>query len=148
MNTGGDMRCRLHFYPNVLQVHIDRELTKKYSVNFHSEDCACPEEKDRPSFITKLLQMNGVKMVQIDKYTVYISKGEVFNWEELLESIMNIFLYEFALDSEINFVEPHLEYVMNLATNLYDKRIKNIKLPNPYKLSVRERKNGKEKPKE
>lgn len=138
----------MHFYQNVIQVHLDQELTKKYVANFHSEACPCPEDQERPNFVTKLLQMNGIKLVQLDKHTAYISKGEVFTWEELLEPIMTIFLYEFALNSGITFVEPHLEFTPNPLSGTHDKKIKTINLPNPFKLTVRERKDGKDKPKQ
>lgn len=82
---------------NILTVHLDVNLYN-YKAKREKEwkDSDCFDDFDdfetepspySPAFRNHLLQIKGVQRVAFDKYSIDITKGEVFRWKVLVEQI-------------------------------------------------------------
>lgn len=124
----------LNFYETVLQIHLHQELTKKPIEIFHALECECPADKERPEFITNLLQVNGVVGIHIDRYALYIQKGETFTWEETIEDILFRLLAGLDPTGELKQTRIAREYVRNKQNELMYRERKLEKITDPYRI--------------
>ena len=125
----------LDFYYAVLQIHLKMELTKKSSETFHALDCDCPSDKQRPDYITAILKINGVPGgIKIDRYTIYIPKGEIFRWDEMIQPILQRLLIGIDPKGELLRMRPHREYYLNTSNKLMYKETELSFIPNPYRI--------------
>ncbi|GEM_PF-4661423 len=136
------MKARLIFYPDVLQVHTDQELTAKSVETFHGMDCKCEDDSNRGELETKILGIRGVEPpMQITHYTFYIAKGKAFNWNDLVEPIVKAIILTLDPMNGLEQTEPAVEfYLANLNDTVYQRRYKALPIPpiyTPLKSSAR-----------
>lgn len=128
--------CALDFYSATLQIHFKHELTKKSAEKFHAQECKCPLDKNRAELYTMLLELEGITEIIIDRYTMHINKGQLFEWEEMIESILFRILTAFSPNGELTQMRPAREYYWNdkNAIVFQVKNLNNIPIPNPYRI--------------
>ncbi|GEM_PF-6058055 len=126
--------CILYVYPATLEIHLNKVLTNKLLHDYHALECHCEDDKNRPGWITNLMKLDGVTMVRIKKYSIHISKGEVFFWDNMANQILKIILNEFEGPlGELVFIKP--AQVNYLSTDgKYHWKDWHYKIINPFKI--------------
>ncbi|MDP3697398.1 MAG: NifU N-terminal domain-containing protein [Candidatus Taylorbacteria bacterium] len=97
------MRYQLeyHLNPDLISVHTDKVITRKSTEHFWGDDCESKE--DRSPLVRDLFTMDGTNEILLHRNTVSITKGKVFQWEEMVSRI--IFILQLHLDPYGEFVE-------------------------------------------
>lgn len=98
------MRYCIEYHPNpdCMTIHLDRLLTKKMIETYDSPE---PYESEdvRPSFVTDIFQINGVERVWMNSYSIGITKGSVFEWDEIRTRALS------AIQSNFDPTDPMVE---------------------------------------
>ena len=114
--------CALDFYSATLQIHFKHELTKKSAEKFHAQECKCSLDANRAELYTMLLELEGITEIIIDRHTMHITKGQLFEWDEMIEAILLRILTAFNPNGELTQMRPAREYYWN-DKKLFMKRI-------------------------
>lgn len=137
MPTEEIIRCRLDFYPNVLQIHLKKILTKQRLEEFHGEDCLCQFDLNQPAVVKNLFRIEGVEQISLSRYTIHLEKGNAFEWPDLIIPIFSALLSSLSEDpfsASIAQIKAPTKYILNSKDNQWYTYPAQFPIPNPYRL--------------
>ena len=100
------MRYRIEYPldPNYLIIHVDKRITENNIERFKSLDCC---EADSSQLARDILRTDGVVCLYFKAYNIYILKGEVFDWKEIIPAVIYFLNEHLNLGGEVEEVtEP------------------------------------------
>ncbi len=108
------MRVQKEFFPNpdCVEIHIDKVVTEEMILCFEGRRMSCVGDGPIPEFVDKLFCVPGVTKVTCHKYSVGITKGSVFTWDEVLPPVVEVLKNTFDLFGEVTEF-PDLHYPRN-----------------------------------
>lgn len=104
------MRHKIEFHPNsdCVTIHLQKRLINKMIESFNSpdekirvyRDNVVIKKLDPPIFVKRLWEVDGIEHIYLHPYSVGITKGTAFDWNDMLERIIIILNLELFSSSE------------------------------------------------
>ncbi len=94
------MKLRIGFFPeepNYASVHIDKRVTKENFEHFNGPN----NDKEYPQFVRELFNLKGVEGVCLRQHEISLTKGDVFDWNDIIISTKEIIRKHFNPGGEI-----------------------------------------------
>ena len=89
------MKYAVEYHPNpdCATIHLSKKIAGESKISIGG--ILGGKKAEQPVFAKEIMAIDGVVSLRVDEYEVFISKGKVFDWPEILPEIINI-LAEFA----------------------------------------------------
>jgi len=91
-----------------IRIAIDKQLTIQRDEYFYFGETDPLSDSPPPPFINELFGIHGVEAVGLERYTLLIKRGEVFQWNEIVPAVLAALKVEVA-DNESLIKAPAAE---------------------------------------
>ncbi len=78
-----------------MDIHIDHVLTTQMIESFSYRERQEWQKEEFPPVVRDLFQISGVSQITLHAYSVGITKGEVFDWDEIVPKAISALLVNF-----------------------------------------------------
>lgn len=92
--------------PNSLNVNVDRKVSQVFTA-FDPGDF--PEE-GRPQIVEDLFKIEGIAHVSLYAYQIWLQKGKVFDWSELLPAIKHAIHMNLDFEGDMHEKRPPIKH--------------------------------------
>ncbi len=132
------MKYKLMYHPNpeCLTVNVNVELTNEMIELFDSIKYASGKNK---KFVEELFGIAGVTGVSLHKYELGITKGSVFEWEDIIQEVIMIILLHYCPNEKaVEIAKPQKHTISNKgfskSEDMKDSKLNEYSLPDVNKL--------------
>lgn len=92
-----------HPNPDALTIHVSTEVTHSSIDSYEGPDAIGPGwgHTEMPALVSDLFAVPGITKVSLSRYSIFLIKGKIFKWDEMLESIKPVLKNHLSPDDEM-----------------------------------------------